>query len=329
MADDSQDPFVPIVDEDGHVTGVMDQMTADFLASTESNPTQASLDRAFDGVTRIRLVGSRQELGPVVYDVVRVDVSDRHNLAELVAALRITEAEECGHLMAIGDHQLELWAGDQLVHTLELLFWKWIRWPSMWKGDTTLAEPRRFEEWLLGHGIADARDSREEDEQRTAESLRSTQNWEQAMPLSLRPLWPDRLSDGLGYMSRADLDAAEALLQAELPDPVARVQALYKWFGSGEGPWSGYPSYEGAAKRMLLAYSIEDLLAAVDASTDDPIPLCGAARLFAGWDFGKARKADRRRCPEPLVRRMLDAVIWHGNTDNLKRFRSAFHLPNP
>jgi hypothetical protein len=37
----------------------MDQMTADVLQSTEHDPTRASLDAAFDGITRVRLVGYR------------------------------------------------------------------------------------------------------------------------------------------------------------------------------------------------------------------------------------------------------------------------------
>jgi hypothetical protein len=128
-------------------------------------------------------------------------------------------------------------------------------------------------------------------------------------------------------MSPADVEAAEALLEAAVPDPVARVRALYEWFGSGKGPWSGYPSYEGAAEQLLLSYPIEVLLAALDASTDNPTALYGAARLFGGWAFGQTRRADRKRCAEPLRQRMLDAVIWHGNEDNLGRFRSAFDLP--
>ena len=327
MAEDSEDFFVPIVDEDGRVTGVMDQMAADYLASTEPDPTQASLDAAFDGVTRVRLVGYRHEGRSLLYDVVRLDVTDSASLAELAAALRIVDADEFGHVLSIGEHHLELWAGDQHVHTLELLYWDTIRWTSVWKSDAQLAEPRRFEDWLLRHGIPDARDCREENEKREAEWLRSTENWERAMPPSLSPLWPDRLGDGPGNMSPADVDAAEALLQAAVPDPVARVRALYEWFGSGKGPWSGYPSYEGAAEQLLLSYPIEVLLAALDASTDNPTALYGAARLFGGWDFGQTRRADRKRCPEPLRQRMLDAVIWHGNRDNLGRFRSAFDLP--
>jgi hypothetical protein len=340
VTEDRQEAFVPIMNEDGEVTGVMDQMTADFLASTDPDPTQAALDEAFEGVTRVRLVGGRHEPCTVeidgelyethqlIIDVELLDVTDPASLTELAAALRIVEADEFGHMLTIGLHHLELWVGDQHVHTIELLYgWDTIRWPSVWKGDGTLAEPRRLANWLLRHGITDARDHREEEERHAAEWRRAEEKWEQAMPPSLRPLWPERLGDGPGGMSPADVDAAEALLAAAVPDPIARVQAVYEWFGSGKGPWSGYPSYEDAAEHLLLAYPIEVLLAALDASTDNVAAVYGAARLFDGWNFGQTRSPDRKRCPESMQQRMLDAVIRHGNTGNLQRFRSAFDLP--
>jgi hypothetical protein len=324
MAEDSENPFVPIVDEDGRVTGVMDQMTADFLASTEPDPTQASLDAAFDGVTRVRLVGPpRLDLDYIPDDVVRADVSDPASLAELTSALRILEADEFGHLMSPGLNRLELWAGDRLAHTLELPDWDTIRWPSVWRGDATLADPRRFEDWLFRFGIRDARDSREERERAKQLWLRSAEKWERAMPPSLRPLWPDQLGNGPDEMAPADVDAAEALLRAAVPDPVARVRALYRWFGSGNGWWSGYLSYEDAAQQLLLAYPVEVLLSALDASTDDPAALYGAARLFT-----RIREEDRQRCPERLRRRMLEVVESYGIRDNDRRFRSAFELPD-
>jgi hypothetical protein len=171
MAEDSEDFFVPIVDEDGRVTGVMDQMTADYLASTEPDPSQASLDAAFDGVTRVRVVGPpRLDLEFIPADVVRLEVGDPESLAELACALRIVEADEFGHLMSPGLNRLELWAADRHAHTIELPDWDTVRWPSVWSGDANLAEPRRFEDWLLRHGIPDARDSREQNEQRQADT---------------------------------------------------------------------------------------------------------------------------------------------------------------
>lgn len=341
MAEHEGGPFIPIVDEHGEVTGVMDHMTADFLASTDPDPTQATLDAAFEGVTRVRLISGRHELSTVeidgqqydthqlIIDVVRLDVTDPASVAELAAALQIVEEDEFGHLLTIGLHHLELWVGDQHVHTIELLYgWDTLRWPSVWKGDGPLAEPRRLENWLLRYGIADARDWREDHEQQAAKWRRAEEYWERAMPPSLRPLWPDRLGGGgQPNMSPTDIDEAETLLRAAVPDPVARVQALYEWFGSGAGPWSGYPSYEEAAEHLLMAYPIEVLLVALDASTDNPAAMYGAARLFGGWNFGQTRNSDRTHCPDPLRQRMLDAVISYGNNDNLQRFRHAFDLP--
>jgi hypothetical protein len=175
VTEDSRELFVPIMNE-GEVTGVMDQMSADFLASTDPDPTQPTLDEAFEGLTRARLVGyrnesrvveydgQRHEANEMVFDVVRLDVTDPASLAELAAVLRIVESNEFGHVLSIGEHHLELWSGEQQVHTRELIGWDTIRWSSVWRSDAHLAESTRFEDWLLRHGIPDARDCREEDE---------------------------------------------------------------------------------------------------------------------------------------------------------------------
>lgn len=108
MTEDSPELFVPIVNE-GEVTGVMDQMSADYLASTDPDPTQATLDEALGGLTRVRLVGYRNEsrvveydgqrleANEMVFDVVRLDVTYPTSLVELAAVLRIAESNEFGH----------------------------------------------------------------------------------------------------------------------------------------------------------------------------------------------------------------------------------------
>jgi hypothetical protein len=336
VTEDSEELFVPLVDADGRVTGVMDQLTADFLSSTDADPTQASLDAAFDGVTRVRLVGYRleptvveydgqpYEANEMVFDVVRLDVTDPASLAELGGVLRIVDADEYGHLLTIGEHHLELWVQDRHVHTLELLHgWDTIRWPSVWKGDGPLAEPRRLENWLLRHGITNARDHREEQERYDAEApLRHREDWARAMPPSLRPLWPERLGD-----LEPDIGSARALLEAAIPDPIERVQALYEWFGSSSDWWSDSPAYEDVPQMLLLEFPIEVLFAALDASNDNVVALYGAAKFFAGRHFDRSRKRDRQRCPEPLVQRMLSAVQWYGYMGTAAAFHRAFDLP--
>jgi len=38
----------------------------------------------------------------------------------------------------------------------------------------------------------------------------------------------------------------------QFPDEQTRILALYAWLGSGEGPLSGFPSYEMVAEELLL-----------------------------------------------------------------------------
>jgi hypothetical protein len=320
MSDEKGEPFVPLVDPDGRVTGVMDRATADYLASTDPNPTQVSLDAVFSRATRVKLFASRvDESRHFQFDVLRLDVTDPPSLTELHAALRIVEdPNSFGHLMMIEDHRLELWSGAEHVTTLALLDWMAIRWDSVWKHDGSLADRLRFARWLAAHGVPDARLRREEDERRNAERRQRIERWVEAMPLCLRPLWPDSLGG-----VRADIAPARALLATAVPDPVDRVRVLYGWFGAGAGPWSGFPAYEEVAERLLLAHPVTELVRAADLATTEAEVL-GAARLFGGWDFGQQREVDRRAVPAPLRIRMREAVERQGIADNLARFRNAF-----
>lgn len=320
MAEDSEPYLIPTWDDDGQLTGWMDQMTADFLASTAPDPMQASLDSALDGVTRVRLLGLRLDERYAVFDVPVLDVTDVDDLAEFVAALRIAEADQYGHCMCIGDYQLELWAGDRLVHTFGLHHWTSIRW-SEWAGDADLADPWRFADWLLRFGITEARDHLAEMEESRRLADEHDAVWERAMPPSLRPLWPDRLDDPDG-----DLGAARAVLEGAVPDPVERVRALYAWFGSLATGWNSFYQYEEVPEALLHEYSIEVLLEAAD--TDNDAEMLGAARLFGvGRGFEYIRAADRTRCPEPLRQRMLDVVQRQGIAENVVLLRAAFDRP--
>jgi hypothetical protein len=69
----------------------------------------------------------------------------------------------------------------------------------------------------------------------------------------------------------------------------------------------------------------EVLLAAVGDAADDRIAE-GAARLFAGWNFGRKRQNRRRRTalPAELKRRLLAHAERSAHDDNRARARAAF-----
>jgi len=317
--DDLDDLFQPIVNDDGEIVGIIDQMTADFLASTDPDPTQESLDAALEGITRVRLMGMHHYDTYVAFDVLRLDESDPDRVAELVAALRIAEADEYGHCMCIGDHRLELWADDRLVETIGLHHWESIR-REMWSGDAQLAEPRHLAEWVMRHGINDARDELDDRDRRMRAEERHSADWERAIPLSLRALWPAELND-----PDRDLSTALHALEKAVPDPVERVCALYTWLAASVGPWNEFYQYEHVPEVLLLEHPTDALIEAAE-TTNDAI-LLGAARLFTDDGFDYRKPGERWRCPESLRMRMLDAVERQGISANLWMYRKAFGLP--
>jgi hypothetical protein len=98
---------------------------------------------------------------------------------------------------------------------------------------------------------------------------------------------------------------------------------LYAWFGSGQGPWSGFPSYETVAERLLLDFQTETLIAAAEAARTAQ-QLEGAARLFAGWEFSQHRQEDLARLRPDLKQRLLAHSLESTDEDKRSRARHAF-----
>ena len=77
----------------------------------------------------------------------------------------------------------------------------------------------------------------------SAEQERGKRDWDRwltAMPKAIVPVW----SYSLGVFSFVDITPLRAALEREVPNETSRILALLQWFGSGAGPWSGFPYYE-------------------------------------------------------------------------------------
>jgi hypothetical protein len=146
--------------------------------------------------------------------------------------------------------------------------------------------------------------------------------WLSAMPKSILPLW-----ESVRYELSPDLTPLRAAIAKELPDMRQRILALFAWFGSGAGPWSGFPAYESIAEELLLDYPTPDLIAAAQTEGLTEQQIEGAARLFGGWDFGQRRPDDRKTLPAALKKRLLDHSLKSTDDDKLGRARHAFAQP--
>jgi hypothetical protein len=180
-----------------------------------------------------------------------------------------------------------------------------------------LLSPDACMDWLSARGITFVREQYDEARRRGLEGRARAERWRAALPASLAPFFGDM---GLGGAPRPEWTAA---LASEYPDLTQRAIVLLRLFGSGEGPWSGYPSYEGVPEALLLELPLEVLVAAAGDAADARVTE-GAARLFAGWGFGRQRGADRAALPAELKRRLLEHAERSANEDNRARARAAF-----
>ncbi len=221
--------------------------------------------------------------------------------------------------MCFGDPHIELFSGDRLLATLGYHHGFAIRWEA-WKHDAWLKEPSRLLDWMTEHGVHGPRQEVERMQRQSEERQRHMERWLSSMPESLRPFWERMDQDRDPELHRELLEA----LRTALPTPEAQALALLGWFGSGAGPWSGYPSYETVANLLLLHYPTSLLASALTLESVTEAQWLGAARYFASWDFRQTRKADLTLLTPALRQRLLEAARKTEIADNIERASRAY-----
>lgn len=320
MADELKDDFVPITHENGRVTGMMDRATADYLASKVPDPTQESIDTLLRRITRVRVVPVTNYRKGETEQRTLLDTSDPASLASFRNCFAIVEDPNTfGHCMCLGDPHIELYVGDQLAATFGCHHGFAIRW-NAWKHDAYLMEPDRLLDWMSAHGVDGPRREVEEMKRRGEEYRRHADHWREVTPDCFRPHWEQMGNSHDPQLHRLLLGA----LCDAFPGAQEQVLTLFGWFGSGSGPWSGYPAYESVPEQLLLYFPTQFLVDALTGSTPSETQWLGAARYFAGWDFRRNKNKDGKRLSSELKRQLLAAAKTTGIRDNIERAQRAF-----
>lgn len=249
------------------------------------------------------------------------DSTDREDLEDLWESLTLETpgAGEWFHCMCNGTPALYVF--QQGCQLLELTnhHGQAIRC-SLWDSDVRIVDEERWLSWFDLRGISGPRHEYEAMQALGEQHKKDWQRWLDTMPKALAPVWVNAL-DELGNADPAPLRAA---LERDMPDTSERILALLEWFGSGAGPWSGFPSYEIVAEKLILDFSSTDIIAAIQSERLSPAQTEGAARLFGGWTFGKQRPEDLKELPNALKN---DLWLHTQNTkdkDKISRARRAF-----
>jgi hypothetical protein len=127
------------------------------------------------------------------------------------------------------------------------------------------------------------------DEQAAKEQQRADAHWMSVMPASIKPVWSEFLSSP----GPAALQPLREALAKEIPDTTQQILVLFAWYGSGAGPWSGFPAYEEVVAELLQRYPRSALLEVAHSDRLTDPQLRGAARFFAAPFLGSQGSDDR------------------------------------
>ncbi|MEZ0385974.1 MAG: hypothetical protein ACAI34_02820 [Verrucomicrobium sp.] len=263
--------------------------------------------------------------GPLDKAKVLFTSTDPKDIAEFNDAVTVLPSKGYFHCRCLGTPAVRLYRGQTELVLITNHHGSSVRC-ELWASDASLKDSEKWLKWFDVRKMAGPR----AEVNRAATRLRQAEidraRWQAAMPQSLRQYW----EKGEMYQSEAHRSGQRFLqvIEKEHPDVHKRLLALFTWFGSGEGPWSGYAAYEGCAEAILLEHSTADLVAAAQDGNLSDAQVEGAARLFGGWDFSKLRPDDLKLLPATLKKKLLDHSLMSKDTDKLDRAKVAFGV-NP
>jgi len=271
----------------------------------------------------------------------RIYASTTHeDLATLKESIRITPPDQWFMCMCDPSTIIRLYRNGKKIGELGIIGGDTIRF-SGWRGDARITQTKPWFKWLEDRRITAPRQEYEAEQAVEEKERMAEARWMKAMPASIVPLWQEALNalspgmnvfvpQGAALPNRQENATAsptvmrepsklDAALANEYPDKRERVLKLFEWFGSGAGPWSGFPAYESVAEQMLLEYPTPELLSSVAKVSLTEEQTEGAARLFAGWEFNRQRPRDNALLPAELKRRLLEHSLTSTDDDKLGR----------
>jgi hypothetical protein len=244
--------------------------------------------------------------------------AERRDLDALKQSLQVEQPDQYMHCMCDGTPAIFLYAKAQKIGQITNHHGNLIRC-NLWNSDARLVSNEALFKWFDDRNIPAPRKEYEDALERKKKYEEYARRWVEAMPASLRPLWPaaDRSFD-------PDVAPLRRALAEQYPARNDRVVALFSWYGSGAGPWSGFPAYESIAEKMLLDYSTAELIAAIETVELTQAQTEGVARLFGGWEFSQLRPNERQLLPAELKARLLKHSLASADEDKRGRAKRAF-----
>ncbi|MBZ5648937.1 MAG: hypothetical protein LAO18_00475 [Acidobacteriia bacterium] len=191
---------------------------------------------------------------------------------------------------------------------------------SVWNGDWYNGDADRWLRWFDARGMTGAREFFNQVHREEIRAKEDERRWLKTMPSSLKPLWSNAVSQYQPPGKYPNLEPLNLALAKQYADISGRIRALMAWYGSGAGPWSGFPGYEEIAEKLLRQYPAKVLIEAVESRNLTDQELEGAARIFGGWTPVR----DSTPIPADLRHALLEHCLKSSDQDKVERAQRAF-----
>lgn len=244
---------------------------------------------------------------------------ERKDLDALSKALVVAKPDEWLHCMCIGTPAIYLYKDKELLAEVTNHHGQAVRC-SLWGSDAPVTDVEKWLKWFDDRKIEGPRKEVEELRESCKQGELDWKKWVAAVPKGLEQIW----EDSLGQFGRVDAKPLMKTLRTSVPKKENQILALLQWFGSGAGPWSGFPSYEAAAEQLLLEYQIDEIVECIEIKKLSAEQTEGAARLLAGWDFSQKHPKGLDQVPVEMKKALWEHVKDTKDEDKLGRARSAF-----
>ena len=288
------------------------------------SPSRAQWSELLSRLRRVRVFDTGTADGELVRwqgqgePTLLLDLRDPEGLQQLREALDIVEDPKTfGRCLCLGGPALELLGdGEDVLALLGLHHGHSIRW-DRWKYDAVLQDGPKLLRWLSDRGIPGPLEEFETNQRRQASFQEHAKRWQEAAPDGLEPLHRQLLEDP------ENLAPVREALEARFPSSQERILELLRWFGSGMGPWSGYPSYESLPEN-LLSESLDTFLPTVETQSLGSAHLEGAARFLAALRPTRRRRRVVGKLSPALRERLLAHCLQSPDLDKVRRACKTF-----
>ncbi|MFN7732304.1 MAG: hypothetical protein ACK5OB_10380 [Pirellula sp.] len=305
IEDKTESEGFAIVENANGGNGTVDRMTLDYLRSQAPQPTQAAFNNLLARLSRVRVLEGGMAYGRPLTNTVLLDISMESDLEELKRALEILDGP-AGHCYCCGEPTLEfLSSQNESIAVIGLHHGHSVRWEA-WKDDAELLDGRRLLNWLAQRGVPGPLDKFLDGLRKDEQSRAAWQRWQSAMPDCLKQLTAEVWQR---IQETNDLTPVRESLRTAYPDLSAQILSLFRWFGTGAGPWTGFPVYERLAEEILLQYPVEELVEALQNASLSEEELEGASRFFAGWAFVHRTAKHEVQLPPTLTYTQLGVFL--------------------